>query len=254
VPAAAAAATADTTALTFAAYTRWSRARLVPLSPAGEPQRCRRTRPCTCSGARTRTPLRRRRSPPADGHMSSAARCALGELHRLAVPRHRRARHSLRRGPEIVAQDWTANALARHVGWAPREARSMPSATTGCWPSDLSAGWLHGPRRGGAGPRAGRQRTRQDTARPFLKKSPFRAAHKIALSSRRLKVAVVSLCRPFGAPRGNDGAPGSAWRRGGRLPPPDPGPGASMCGPWRCPGAMSARSKGVSVYGARSYW
>jgi hypothetical protein len=59
---------------------------------------------------------------------------------------------------------------------------------------------------------------------------------------------------PFGAPRGNDGPPGWAWRRGGRLPPPDPGPGASICGPWRCPDALSARSKGVSVYGARSYW
>jgi hypothetical protein len=30
------------------------------------------------------------------------------------------------------------------------------------------------------------------------------------------------LCRPFGAPRGNDGAPGWAWRRGGRLPPQTP--------------------------------
>eukprot|EP01047_Picozoa_sp_COSAG01_P011084 COSAG01_NODE_482_length_16412_cov_47.760130_3_plen_143_part_00 len=67
-------------------------------------------------------------------------------------------------------------------------------------------------------------------------------------------VAVVSSFRGTSRQWWGPRASLAAWRRGSRLPPPDPGPGASICGPWRCPGALSARSKGVSVYGARSDW
>jgi hypothetical protein len=80
---------------------------------------------------------------------------------------------------------------ARRVAAACVRAMRAPTPAAGCQLTPNLHVWLPDELRG-----------LSEEPRPFLKKSPFRAGHKIALSSRRLKVAVVSsfrggACRSF---------------------------------------------------------